>query len=87
MSQPAATPPTSHTPCDRAGVCQARMPACNGCTVKCLPSVDTDTHHDPSPTSFGSLAEEVCAWIATAAVALGTVAVLFGVAGYLWGQP
>lgn len=75
--------PKAHRKCDHLGVCQARMPACNGCVVKCLPGVNTDT--DPSPTSLDSLVEEVSAWIATAAVALATVAVLFGAAGYFWG--
>ena len=72
-----------HRTCDELGVCKARIPACNGCTVKCIPSVNTD----PSPTAPSSLVEDAAIWIAITAVRLATVAVAFGVAGYLWGQP
>lgn len=78
MTEPTATPPT---PCDRLGVCQARMPACNGCTIQCIPDVNADR----SPTELDGLVEDIAAWAVIAAMGLATLAVVAGVAGYLWG--
>ena len=64
------------------GVCQAQMPACNGCAVSIFPKVDCE--HDAenlSHTPFDAMAY----WACIVAVSLATLVVLCGGAGYLYG--
>lgn len=69
--------PTKRT-CDQLGVCQRRAPLCSNCP----PTTPPPRVEQDQPTSW----DQIAAMVAQVAIAAATVAVVFGVAGYLWGQ-
>ena len=62
--------------CDSLGVCQQRVPACNGCTCH-ADAIDPD--HTDTTTHIERIGYWLCV---TMAVGL-SVAITFGAAGYL----
>ena len=69
--------PSKYT-CDQLGVCQCATPRCSTC-----PRTTPPLRAEPDqPTSW----DQIAAMVAQVAIAAATVAVVFGVAGYIWGQ-
>lgn len=69
--------PSKYT-CDQLGVCQCATPRCATCQL----TTPQPRPEQEQPTSW----DQIAAMVAQVAIAASTVAVVFGVAGYIWGQ-